>query len=113
MPLGNENKTVIPNSSAGNTNKKYQDEQQITTPRNLISLVKSMADSNNNCYINYLLPGPNREADKRASVKLTKLMHYEFPDFFFGIGCFSLQVKEGSKPYQVPSRCVGYALQNI
>ena len=62
-----------------------------------------MANTNNSCHINYFLPGPNREVDKRVSTTITKLMHNEFPDDFSGIGCFEgihlLQVKEGSKPY--------------
>ena len=36
-------------------------------------------------------------------------------DVFNGIGCldgtFSLQVKLDSRPYQVPMRCIAYALQ--
>ena len=39
----------------------------------------------------------------------------DFKDVFTRIGCFdetfSLQVKPDSKPYQVPLRCVAYALQ--
>ena len=39
----------------------------------------------------------------------------EFKDIFNSIGCFngmfSLQLKPGSKPYQVPPRCVAYTLQ--
>ena len=40
-----------------------------------------------------------------------------FDNVFNGIGCFkgtfSLQLKPDSKPYQVPPRCVAYALQKL
>ena len=41
-------------------------------------------------------------------------IHNDFSDIFTGIGCFKgtlrLQVREGSHPYQSPSRRVAYAL---
>ena len=41
----------------------------------------------------------------------------EFDNVFNGIGCFegtfSLQLKPNSRPYQVPTRHVAYALQNM
>ena len=44
-------------------------------------------------------------------------IHNTFGDVFNGIGCFegtfSLQLKPDSKPYQVPERCVAYALQKM
>ena len=58
--------------------------------------------NNNNFIIDYFIPGPDREADKRKSAKITNLIHKEFSDIFSGIGYFEdtflLQVKEGSKP---------------
>ena len=40
-----------------------------------------------------------------------------FDNVFNGIGCFEgtflLQIKPDSKPYQVPPRCVAYALQKL
>ena len=46
-----------------------------------------------------------------------KQMHKEFKDVFSGTGCFKgtflLQVKEESKPYQVPPRHMAYALQEL
>ena len=52
--------------------------------------------------IEYFLPGPSRERDWKASVKITKQPQKEFQDTFKGIGCcdgmFSLQVKLDSKP---------------
>ena len=46
---------------------------------------------------------------------MTNRMCNEFHDLFSGIGCFegtfSLLVKEGSYPYQTPTRRVAYATQ--
>ena len=65
--------------------------------------------------INYFLPGPNQDNDKRVSAENTQQLQRDFKDVFTGIGCFdgmfSLQVKPVSKPYQVCLRHVGYALQ--
>ena len=48
---------------------------------------------------------------------MTKGIHEKFGDMFNGIGCFkgtfSLQLKPDSKPYQVPPRCMAYALQKL
>ena len=56
--------------------------------------------------IEYSLPGPNKENDKRVSTNITKQIQKELEEVFKGIGCFegtfSLQVKLDSKPYQVP-----------
>ena len=69
----------------------------------------------NNNEIEYFLPGPSRESDRKASIETTKQLQKEFEDVLNGIGCFdgmfSLQVKSGSKPYQVPLRHMAYALQ--
>ena len=60
--------------------------------------------------IEYFLPGPNKENNKRASASITKQIQKEFEEVFTGISCFdgtfSLQVKPDSKPYQAPPRCV-------
>ena len=46
---------------------------------------------------------------------MTQKIHNTYGDVFYGIGCFkdafSLQLKPDSKPYQVPPRCMAYALQ--
>ena len=66
--------------------------------------------------INYFLPGPSQEADMKANRKKLHSTYKGnlFKDIYKGIGCFdgvfSLQVKVNSKPYQVLSRCVAYAL---
>ena len=48
---------------------------------------------------------------------ITSRMLNEFSNLFIGIGCFegtfSLQAKEGSHPYQAPSRRVAYALKAV
>ena len=36
----------------------------------------------------WIRPGPNREADERASAKIVKLIYREFPYVFSGIDCF-------------------------
>ena len=51
--------------------------------------------------------GVNKAADKMANEVLTNKTHNEFSDVLLGIGCFevipSLQVKDGSQPYEIPS----------
>ena len=46
---------------------------------------------------------------------MTQKIHETFGKVSNGIGCFeglfSLQLKLDSKPYQVPPRCIAYALQ--
>ena len=65
--------------------------------------------------INCFLPGPDQDNEKRISIEITQQLQRDFKDVFNGIGCidgmFSLQLKPGSKPYQTPLRCEGYALQ--
>ena len=63
--------------------------------RNLNLIPYPMIDNNNNCNIDYFLPSLNREAKRRASAKITKLMHNEFLHVFLGISCF-----EGTSPYR-------------
>ena len=64
--------------------------------------------------IEYFLPGPNSNIDKRVSAEITQL-HREFKDAFNGIRCFNgtflSQVKPDSEPYQAPQRHVAYTLQ--
>ena len=38
--------------------------------------------------INYFLPGPDQENDKRASAEIIQQILREFKDVFNGIGCF-------------------------
>ena len=65
--------------------------------------------------INYFLPGPDQDNDKRANIEITLHIQREFKDVFNGIsffnGMFSMQLKPGSKPCQANQRCVTYALQ--
>ena len=65
--------------------------------------------------INYFLPGPNQDNDKRVSAKITQQLQRYFQNVFTGIVCFdgtfSLQVKADSKPYLVQPLHVAYALQ--
>ena len=56
------------------------------------------------------MPGPERQADKRESDKLTTLLHNEIQDGSFAIGCFDhtylLYITGGSKSYQELPRCM-------
>ena len=65
--------------------------------------------------INYFLPGPEQDNNKRVSAEITHQLQRYFREVFNGIGCFDgmflLQLKPGSKPHEVPLRCVAYALQ--
>ena len=62
----------------------------------------------------YFHSSDNKEADQRVSETITNRIHNEYSYLFYGIGCFedtfSLQVKEGSCPYQAPPRRIAYAL---
>ena len=73
----------------------------------------SVGNTNTNTLTNYFLSFPNLEIDKRKSTEHKKYNVYK--NVLNVIGCFegtfSLQLKPDSKPYQAPSRCVGYALQ--
>ena len=70
-----------------------------------------------NTLINYFYSSDNTVADKSKSSAMTQRIHETFGDVFNGIGCFkgtfSLQLKLDSKPYQVPPRCIAYALQKL
>ena len=63
----------------------------------------------------YFLSGPSYDSNKKRSAETTQQLHKDFQDVFNGIGCFdgtfSLQLKPDCKPYQVPPRCMAYALQ--
>ena len=76
-----------------------------------------MVNNNNNNSIKYFLPGPNSDVDKKASDEITQLLQINFKDVFNGIRCFDgtypLQVKQDSKPYWVPQRCIAYILQQL
>ena len=64
-----------------------------------------------------LIPVTTKKQDKRASETITNRIHYEFNDFFSGIGffkgTFSMQVKEGSHPYQSLPKGMAYALVKL
>ena len=65
--------------------------------------------------IEYFLPGPSQESDRRENTKITEQIQRDFEDVFNHRGCFdgmfSLQLKPDSKPYQAPLRHIAYALQ--
>ena len=50
--------------------------------------------------IDYLIVGPETNADIRTGVELKKAAHHKFKDAFTGIRCFSLQVIDTGKPYK-------------
>ena len=56
----------------------------------------------------YFKSSANRVADKKESEGLSKKIYNEFSDVVTVIGCFeetfTLQVKEGSQPYQAPKK---------
>ena len=60
--------------------------------------------------IAYFLVEPDKQAKMKRNAKVAKLVHQEVTMFFSGIGCFkatfSLEVKDGMKPYQAPVRHV-------
>ena len=62
---------------------------------------KAMVTDNDN--IEYFLPGPNSNIDKKVSTEITQQLQREFKDVFNGIRCFNdtslLQVKPDSKLY--------------
>ena len=47
-----------------------------------------MVNHNNSSNIKYFLPGPNSDADKKASDEITQQLQRYFKDVFNGIGCF-------------------------
>ena len=58
--------------------------------------------------INYFLPGPNQDNDKRVSAEIRQQLKRDFKDVFTGIGwfdgMFSLQVEQDSEANQMPLR---------
>ena len=56
--------------------------------------------------VDYFLPGPNCDGDKKKSVEITGQLQRDFKDVFNGNGCFdgtfSLQIKPDSKQYRHP-----------
>ena len=79
-------------------------ETQMT--QNLKLKTGPMVNDTDNNNIKYFLPGPNSNANKKASDEITKQLKRQFKGVFNGIRCldgtFSLQVKPDSKPYQTP-----------
>ena len=69
-------------------------KEQCYTETNLYlnPITNQVAIDNNNSQIDYFLPDPNKEADRRTSVKITKQMHYKFADAISGIRCFEGKV---------------------
>ena len=76
---------------------------------------KPMVNNKLSNTIDYFLPGPSYDSDKKTSAEITQQLQIDFEDVFYGIGCFdgtfSLQLKLESKPYQTPPRCKAYAPQ--
>ena len=81
----------------------------------MIGNTYAMVIYNNNGKINYVLLGPSKEADMRASAKITEQLQKEFKDLFIGIGCcdgtFSLPVKADRILYHVLPGCMTYTLK--
>ena len=73
-----------------------------------------MITANNNIKTYYFCQHPVQEPDRKASAKIKQQLQKEFKDALTGKEsfdcCFSLQVKENSKPYQVPPKHEAYAL---
>ena len=59
---------------------KWIDEQKVEREHytNKNSNQNSNVNNSNSCMIDHILPDLNKEADRKASGKLTKLMHKEF-----------------------------------
>ena len=80
-----------------------------------ISKETANGQTQSNKSINHFYSSNNTEADKRESDVMTQKIHKTYGNVFNGIGCFectfSLQLKPDRKPYQVPPRCMAYALQ--
>ena len=59
---------------------------------------KPMVIDNESNTINYFLPGPNQDNDKRVSAEITQQLQRDFKDVLNGIGCFdgmfSLQLNQ-------------------
>ena len=73
-----------------------------------------MVIDNENSNITSFLLGPHQDNDKTVSTEIKHQLQRDFKDVLIRIGyfdgTFSLQVKPDSKLYQVPQRCVAYAL---
>ena len=80
--------------------RQYNAKSDTITSENMYP----MAIDNNNIKIYHFLPGPNQDADRKASAKVTDQLQKEYKDIFTGKGCFNgifpLQVKPNSKQYQ-------------
>ena len=74
-----------------------------------------MVNSKSSKTIRVYFSGLSCESNKKRSAETTQQIHKDSEDVFNGIGCFdgtfSLQLKPGSKPYQVPPRYLACALQ--
>ena len=57
------------------------------------------------------------DVDRVVSAETALKMHDEYNGVFTGIGCFKatfpLWVKDNTKPYQVPLKCIAYVLQEL
>ena len=86
-----------------NSNNRPHKTSLLTVKDNTVGyLLSGMTDNKpitkeTNNEIEYFIPGPNKENDKRVSTKISKQIQKEFEEVFIGIGCFegmlSLQVK--------------------
>ena len=79
---------------------------------------KSMVIDNEPNKMNYFLPGPSQDSNKRVNTEITQQPQRDFKDVFTGIGCFdgtfSLEVKLDSKPgiSKTSSLCPAKAIQS-
>ena len=113
------------NTNIGDTRKPYTRQKTPVTKESCTNMDEDLKitdnvngysnNTNTKTLTNYFLSSPNMEVDKRKSIELMQKIHNVFDNVFIGIGCFkrmfSLQLKPDSKPYQLPPRCVAYALQ--
>ena len=99
------------NKQAENSNHRLE---RHLVPKDPATVNTTSTGVTNNCtnILNYFRSSTNRKADEEASRLLTGKLH---SDVFTGISCFdgtyTLQVKDGSHPYQDQLRRVANALQ--
>ena len=85
---------------------EQSNQNKSQTKRNLY--INLHNDISINQAIHYFIADLRREADMTEITKITQEIFNTFNDVFSGIGCFkgtfSLQVKDGMKPYWAPPR---------
>ena len=68
------------------TESKTQIQSNANCDKSLNDNLYIVTTDNNNLKINYFLPGPSQEADKRANTKKIQQLQEELKDVFTGIG---------------------------